>query len=140
MRRALILALLVALVVPWVTGANPAGAGPNREPDGPSRFRMFGAGFGHGLGLSQWGAYGLAKRGWGPSKILKHFYSGTRVAGETDPPTNLRIGLVQGKGSIRLEAQVGSIEIRLGDPQTGSTVATIPPGRHGRFAPRATST
>ena len=60
MRRALILALLVALAVPWVTGANAAGAGPNREPDGPSRFRMFGAGFGHGLGLSQWGAYGLA--------------------------------------------------------------------------------
>jgi len=128
MRRALNLALLVALLVSWVTGATPAGAGPNREPDGPSRFQMFGAGFGHGLGLSQWGAYGLARQGWGPSKILKHFYSGTRVAGETDPPGNLRIGLVQGKDSIRLEAQVGSIEIRLGDPQTGSTVATIPPG------------
>ena len=75
-------------------------------------FQMFGAGFGHGLGLSQWGAYGLAKQGWGPSKILKHFYSGTRVAGQTDPSSNLRIGLVQGKDSIRLEAQFGSIEIR----------------------------
>jgi SpoIID/LytB domain protein len=128
MRRALILALLVAVLVPWVNGANPAGAGPSRQAEGPSRFRMFGAGYGHGLGLSQWGAYGLAKRGWGPSKILKHFYSGTRVARGTDPPGSLRIGLVQGKDSIRLEAQVGPIEIRLADPQTGSTVATIPPG------------
>jgi stage II sporulation protein D len=128
MRRALILALLAALVIPWVTGANAAVAGSQRGPAGPSRFKMFGAGFGHGLGLSQWGAYGLARQGWGPSKILKHFYSGTRVARETNPPGNLRIGLVQGKDSIRLEAQVGSIEIRLGDPQTGSTVATIPPG------------
>lgn len=128
MRRALILALLAALLIPWVTGATPAVAGSQRGPDGPSRFKMFGAGFGHGLGLSQWGAYGLARQGWGPSKILKHFYSGTRVARETNPPGNLRIGLVQGKDSIRLEAQVGSIEIRLGDPQTGSTVATIPAG------------
>jgi stage II sporulation protein D len=128
MRRALILALLAALVIPWVTGANAAVAGSQRGPAGPSRFKMFGAGFGHGLGLSQWGAYGLARQGWGPSKILKHFYSGTRVARETNPPGNLRIGLVQGKDSIRLEAQVGSTEIRLGDPQTGSTVATIPAG------------
>jgi stage II sporulation protein D len=128
MRRALILALLAALVIPWVTGANAAVAGSQRGPAGPSRFKMFGAGFGHGLGLSQWGTYGLARQGWGPSKILKHFYSGTRVARETNPPGNLRIGLVQGKDSIRLEAQVGSMEIRLGDPQTGSTVATIPAG------------
>jgi stage II sporulation protein D len=132
MRRALILAILVALVVPWVAGANPAGAGPSREPDEPLQFRMFGAGFGHGLGLSQWGAYGLAGQGWGPSKILRHFYSGTRVAGGSGPPANLRIGLVQGKDSIRLEAQAGSIEIRMGDPQTGSTVATIPAGETWR--------
>ena len=75
----LILVLLVALAF----AAIPANAGPDREPngpDGPTEFRLFGAGFGHGLGLSQWGSYGLAKQGWGPSKILKHFYSGTRVA------------------------------------------------------------
>ena len=128
MRRTLTLALLVALLVPGAFGAIPANAGPNREPNGPSEFRMFGAGFGHGLGLSQWGAYGLAKQGWGPSKILKHFYSGTRVDGEGSPPKNLRIGLVQGKDSVRLEAQAGQVEIRLGDPQTGSKVATIPSG------------
>src|SRR5215211_148902 len=128
MRRALILALLVALMVPLVSGASPAGAGPNRQPDGPSQFRMFGAGFGHGLGLSQWGSYGLAKQGWGPTKILKHFYSGTRVANEGSPPKNLRIGLVQGRDSVRLEAQAGPVEIRLGDPGSGSKVATIPSG------------
>jgi stage II sporulation protein D len=127
MRRTLILVMLVALAL----GAIPANAGPNREPngpDGPTEFRLFGAGFGHGLGLSQWGAYGLARQGWGPSKILKHFYSGTRVAREGSPPKNLRIGLVQGKDSVRLEAQAGPVEIRLGDPQTGSAVATIPSG------------
>jgi stage II sporulation protein D len=123
MRRALILVLLAAPAL----GAIPANAGPNREPSGPAQFRMFGAGFGHGLGLSQWGSYGLAKQGWGPTKILKHFYSGTRVANENGPK-NLRIGLVQGKDSIRLQAQAGPVEIRLGDAQTGSKVATIPSG------------
>jgi hypothetical protein len=60
MRRTLILILLVALAF----AAIPANAGPDRQPngpDGPTEFRLFGAGFGHGLGLSQWGAYGLAK-------------------------------------------------------------------------------
>ncbi len=127
MRRALILVSLAALAF----GALPASAGPSREPGepaGPAQFRMFGAGFGHGLGLSQWGAYGLARQGWGPSKILKHFYSGTRVDREGSPPKNLRIGLAQGKQSIRLEAEAGTVEIRLGDPTTGSKIATIPSG------------
>ena len=127
MRRALILVSLAALAF----GALPASAGPSREPDepaGPAQFRMFGAGFGHGLGLSQWGAYGLARQGWGPSKILKHFYSGTRVDREGSPPKNLRIGLAQGEQSIRLEAEAGAVEIRLGDPTTGPKIATIPSG------------
>ncbi|HET9249390.1 MAG TPA: SpoIID/LytB domain-containing protein [Actinomycetota bacterium] len=125
MRRSSILVLV--LVVALAFGAIPAAAGPNREPNGPSEFRMFGAGFGHGLGLSQWGAFGLAKQGWGPAKILKHFYSGTRVEHENGP-NKLRIGLAQGEDSIRLTAQAGPVEIRMGDAQTGSEVATIPSG------------
>ena len=49
MRRAFILVSLAALAF----GALPASAGPSREPGepaGPAQFRMFGAGFGHGLG------------------------------------------------------------------------------------------
>jgi stage II sporulation protein D len=38
-----------------------------------------GHGWGHGLGLSQWGAYGYAKRGWSFDRILAHYYSGTTV-------------------------------------------------------------
>lgn len=33
-----------------------------------------GKGFGHGVGLSQWGAYSYAKRNWTPEQIVKHFY------------------------------------------------------------------
>src|SRR5262245_5318992 len=122
MRKTLLLILLIVVA----TGAIPAGAGSGRERRGPSEFRMFGSGFGHGLGLSQWGAFGLAGKGWGPTKILRHFYTGTSIARE-DGPTNLRIGLVQGEDDVRLQAESAAVELRLDDPG-GDLVATIPEG------------
>jgi len=41
------------------------------------RFR--GRGFGHGVGLCQWGARGLAKRGKGHLEILEHYYPGAVI-------------------------------------------------------------
>ncbi|MGH3025624.1 MAG: SpoIID/LytB domain-containing protein, partial [Gaiellaceae bacterium] len=38
-----------------------------------------GHGWGHGLGLSQWGAYGYAKHGWTYDRILAHYYTGTTL-------------------------------------------------------------
>lgn len=36
-------------------------------------------GFGHGVGLSQYGANGMAKEGYDYKEILKHYYTGTEV-------------------------------------------------------------
>ncbi|QQR58051.1 MAG: SpoIID/LytB domain-containing protein [Candidatus Melainabacteria bacterium] len=38
-----------------------------------------GQGFGHGMGMSQWGARSLAEHGWGAGEILHHFYRDVRV-------------------------------------------------------------
>ncbi len=38
-----------------------------------------GSGSGHGVGMSQWGAKGLAERGATFRKILSHFYKGARI-------------------------------------------------------------
>ncbi len=38
-----------------------------------------GHGWGHGLGMSQWGAYGYARHGWGYARILAHYYPGTTL-------------------------------------------------------------
>jgi stage II sporulation protein D len=38
-----------------------------------------GHGWGHGLGLSQFGAYGYAKHGWTYDRILAHYYAGTTL-------------------------------------------------------------
>ncbi len=38
-----------------------------------------GFGAGHGVGMSQWGAKGMAERGSGFRKILQHYYSGVQI-------------------------------------------------------------
>jgi stage II sporulation protein D len=42
-------------------------------------FRVYGAGFGHGVGMSQTGAVGMAEKGHPYQDILKHFYSGVEI-------------------------------------------------------------
>ena len=42
-----------------------------------ARFTIRGAGFGHGVGMSQYGAYGFAKQGRTYDQILGHYYTGT---------------------------------------------------------------
>jgi len=38
-----------------------------------------GRGFGHGVGMSQWGAYGMAKQGYTYKQILQHYYSNITI-------------------------------------------------------------
>lgn len=45
----------------------------------PVVFAFFGAGWGHGIGLCQVGAVGLATSGWDYEKILTYYYKGTTV-------------------------------------------------------------
>lgn len=44
-----------------------------------SKFTFTGRGWGHGVGMCQVGAYGLARAGFSYEKILKHFYTGVGV-------------------------------------------------------------
>jgi stage II sporulation protein D len=60
-----------------------------------------GHGFGHGLGLSQWGAYGYALHGLRYDAILAHYYPGTTL-GRARVKT-LRVLVAQKKG-VRLAA------------------------------------
>ena len=44
------------------------------------RFYVFsGYGWGHGVGLCQWGSFSLSLRRWNEKRILEHFYPGTRI-------------------------------------------------------------
>jgi stage II sporulation protein D len=54
----------------------------DREYDDAGRvtaFNFVGRGWGHGVGMCQVGAYGLAKQGWSAEQILKAYYSGIQL-------------------------------------------------------------
>ncbi len=46
-----------------------------------------GRGFGHGVGMSQWGAFALAQRGTGYEQILQHYYRGAQLRPFRDTTT-----------------------------------------------------
>jgi stage II sporulation protein D len=61
--------LLVAVVVCATAATARAG----------SALIVTGHGWGHGVGMSQWGAYGYARHGWKYRRILGHYYPGTKM-------------------------------------------------------------
>jgi stage II sporulation protein D len=54
------------------------------------RWVVVGHGFGHGVGMSQYGAYGYATHGKGYGFILGHYYSGTTI-GKLGKPRIVRV-------------------------------------------------
>ena len=46
----------------------------------PTSFTIEGSGFGHGVGMPQYGAYGAAKDGMTSTEILEYFYTDTNVS------------------------------------------------------------
>jgi stage II sporulation protein D len=70
-----------------ITAAAPAAAAPTKDgkpapakPSGVTEFEVIGGGFGHGLGLSQYGALGMAKRGYNYQTIVSHYYQNTKLS------------------------------------------------------------
>ena len=85
----------------------------------PPDFTFRGSGFGHGVGMSQYGAYGQALEGRSASDILRHYYSGTSVSPVSDAVL-IRVNLLAGadRASVRGEpigAGGGSVRISAGD-------------------------
>jgi len=63
------------------------------------RWVVLGHGFGHGVGMSQYGAYGYATHGKGYSFILGHYYSGTTI-GKLAGPRIVRVLLDVSGGDV----------------------------------------
>jgi stage II sporulation protein D len=88
------LACVLVLLAVLVTAA-PAGALSTQYA-----FTITGHGWGHGVGMSQWGAYGYAKHGWDYRAILKHYYTGIDLSEVSDRV--IRVNLRSGQSMIRL--------------------------------------
>lgn len=114
----------LALVVAVSTAVCPAVAAHAEDP-----FTFYGSGWGHGLGLSQWGAYGLAKDDWSSTKILTHFYTGTRVTPSASAPGDIRVALVSGAPQLHLTATAGPVRFSTGQAAGGKLVGKVPDGQ-----------
>ncbi|HEX5948132.1 MAG TPA: hypothetical protein VFZ45_01070, partial [Actinomycetota bacterium] len=88
-------------------------------------FTFHGSGYGHGIGMSQYGALGLATRGWSARKIVRHFYSKVDVGPKQPARPEIRVGLLQAVGSVKLIAAHGAFDLFL---QSGAVIDTVPPG------------
>lgn len=49
------------------------------DSDGVDRYTFYGKGWGHGIGMCQVGAYGMAFRGYTYDQILKRYYTGIEI-------------------------------------------------------------
>ena len=142
--RLLILSLLAGSAV-----AAPAHA---TEDDDKATILFEGGGWGHGVGMSQYGALGRAEAGIVAEDILEYYYNGTTVEDRTDTiaeyvgdgirvnlaqdrPTEIRITIDETRG----EPGTLTVEIDQKDPGTetsGSRYATFFPDKDGNSSSR----
>jgi stage II sporulation protein D len=97
-----VLAALIALV------ATTASAQPASTP-GEALFVVSGRGWGHGVGMAQYGAYGMALEGRTHAEILKHFYAGTQLG--RSGSKKLRVLLAEGRQAVTISSK-GAITAR----------------------------
>lgn len=71
----------------------------------PAGFTITGSGFGHGVGMSQYGAQGMGLDGYTASQILTHYFPGTAVNPVTLPSTNIRVGILQDRTFVAIRGE-----------------------------------
>ncbi len=120
----IIVALVFAVTaLPVVSAVAVAGegclpAGGERVPDARESsgdFVFAGHGYGHGTGMSQYGAQGAAKLGCDAETILETYYPGTSVE-RAEPPPHVVVGLAQAARTVTVEAVSGTIQWELCGP------------------------
>jgi len=115
-------ALLLGVAL-WLAGAAGARAA--------SVLYIRGGGSGHGIGMSQYGAYGYALHGLGYPAILAHYYTGTAL-GQVDPGRVVRVLLATGGASF-----TGASAASTGAAATlalrATSIYTVAPATAGRL-------
>jgi stage II sporulation protein D len=95
--------LAAGLAVAGSTGRAPRPSPPAGPQPGEPVFVINGRGWGHGVGMSQWGANGFARRGTSYDRILAHYYRGTMI-GEA-PVAKVRVLLRVGRRSLTIASE-----------------------------------
>ncbi len=88
-----------ALRAPLALAAAALGLAVSAPAAGAWQLVIEGAGEGHGVGMSQDGALGLAKHGFTDTQILAHYYSGTTIG---TAPANSVVRVLEGSKVVRV--------------------------------------
>ena len=99
---------LVQGLLPSTGEPDPAPATAVSLPTGAPNVTLNGSGWGHSVGMSQYGARAQAQAGRSAAQILTHYYSGVDVgtAGSVDPATEVRVELFEGRLDAEAARQV----------------------------------
>ena len=103
---------------------------PSYATEVPEKFDFRGSGYGHGVGMSQVGAYGMAREGKTATEILTHYYSGVEVA-PVDDSAFLRINIAD-----KIQSVTFTNESLSSDPSISSVLQIFP----GDLAPGVVET
>lgn len=116
--------------------------------DAGDSFAVEGSGWGHGVGMSQYGALGMAEAGRSYNQILSHYYADTKIE-RSGEPDQVRVGIgsgaskitIDGSGEFRVEGPDGKVlaDRALGtftvEPRAkGTVVVHFPPGINAHLA------
>jgi len=107
-----ILAALLLVMIPVSASA----------ADLPQRFYVTGSGFGHGVGLSQMGARGLALEGKSAPEILNYFFPGTTLSNDI-PLGDIKVNIAHATTYVTLSNSTGNITLNRPDGTTATTIA-----------------
>jgi len=102
----LVRVFLAAIALVFLTSAVGSAAGQQAPASsyGEAVFVVSGRGYGHGVGMSQYGAYGQALAGRTYDQILGYYYTGTQIAklGRRE----VRVLLVEGRPAVTVTSTV----------------------------------
>ena len=143
------LALTAGVICGFLLAGLAVGASGARKPRrvsmepkaGEPVFVITGRGWGHGVGMAQWGANGFARKGMSYDKILAHYYRGTTL--DRAPVSKVRVLLASGKKKLTISSEApfrarapnGQVrKLAAGDHVLGPGLKVKPKGAKRRVA------
>ena len=128
--------MVTAAIVACLIGGSMGAAKAAEVVPVPAEFTIKGSGFGHGVGMSQYGAQGMGLAGYSASQILKHYYKGATVDLVKMSDAKIRVGLLQDRLFVAIRGERiptnttgGGFEIIIDDgtpiPVSSGVVATF---------------
>ena len=114
---------LLTLVVLFTTLSLPVQA--QEIPTIPTEFALHGAGYGHGVGMSQMGARAMALAGQNSEQILKYFYKNVEIETRDDTQI-LRVNIGHLLSNMKISTSSNEASVQLFTGEIGDQVDVTP--------------